>query len=165
MPSLNTPEPYLRELGRLVFNFNAAEHSYRRLMWLLVDPGDERVGQVATDGLDLVRSRETVLQLLDCRKLKQELIGEVSNLLAGFDRLRQDRNKFAHALWRIPNDAVDISEMHAARAPGRRVANYQEIANSNDPGTIAAVASEAAAIGEQFDSVIAAVRSALSGAA
>jgi hypothetical protein len=148
-----------------VFNFNAAEYSLRRLMWLLIDPRDEQVGLLATGGMDLVKTRETVLQLLERRQLNQVLVSELTELLARFERLRQDRNMFVHAIWRVPNEASDLGEMDAARVPDRRRSHVQAVANSNDPATIAAVATEAAAVGEQLDSTFSIVQSALPGAA
>jgi hypothetical protein len=154
-------EPFLRELGRLVLNFNSAENSLRRLLWLLVDATDDRVGQVTTDGLDLVRTTETVRTLLPRRGLDAKLCTRIGEVLIRFDLLRLVRNQFAHGIWRIPNDAVDLRDVHAARAPGRRADDYRMVPGSGESATIAKAASEAVEISELLDAAISDVRKVL----
>jgi hypothetical protein len=161
MPVPPKLEPFLRELGRLVLNFNSAENSLRRLLWLLIDAGDDRIGQVVTDGLDLVRTTETIRALLLRRKVSADLITSIGDAIARFDKLRLVRNQFAHGVWRIPNDAVDLRDVHAARAPGRRADSYQKVPGSGDSATIAKAANEAVAVSELLDAAISNVRNAL----
>ena len=161
MTSSAVVEKTLRELGRLVFNFNAAEHSFRRLLWLMINPADERIGQIVTDGLDLARSGETIRQIAGHRKLGEALMKEIESQVAEFDQLRQTRNKFVHGFWRIPNDATDLTQMEAAQLPRRRTADYQSVPGSNDPATIETAASLAAKLGNSIDDTLEKVRAAL----
>lgn len=91
--------PVLREIGRLVFNFNAAEHALRRLAFVLIDPHDERVGEITLDRLGAAGLEELVLALAAYRLSDDtELVNRVSQAVKRFGDLRVRRNGVVHAI-------------------------------------------------------------------
>lgn len=153
--------PYLRAIGRLIVNFNALEHSLRRLAWILVDPRDDRPGQIATDGLELSRLEQLVKPLFLHRVRLEALQTEVASLLDQIAAVRGRRNKFAHGFWRVPNNATDLSQISAAKPPTRSKEEYAEIEGSNDPAAIENVATEVYQLGMALDELFEKVKKVL----
>lgn len=60
-------EPYLREMGCLVINFNVAEHNARKIACALIDPTNDRVGHVVLDVARAPRIEEVVRALAGLR--------------------------------------------------------------------------------------------------
>jgi hypothetical protein len=146
--------PFLREIGRLVVNFNALEHSVRRLAWGLIDPIDQRIGQIVTDTLGAARIDDLVRALLLHRTVDADVRDQVIELLQQSAVIRNRRNDFVHAIWRVPNDATDLRDMDAARPLTRKKTDYTPVTGSTSKDEIAAVASDAARVGGRFDELI-----------
>ena len=144
----------LREIGRLVVNFNALEHSVRRLAWGLIDPIDQRIGQIVTDTLGAARIEDLVQALLLHRAVDASVRDQVIELLQQSGVIRNRRNDFVHAIWRVPNDATDLRGMDAARPPTRKKTDYTSVKGSASKDEIAAAASDAARVGKRFDELI-----------
>jgi hypothetical protein len=147
-------DPFLREIGRLVVNFNALEHSVRRLAWGLIDPIDQRIGQIVTDTLGAARIDELVRALLLHRTVDARVRDHIIKLLQQSAVIRNRRNDFVHAIWRVPNDAADLRDMDAARPPTRKKTDYTPVTGSTSKDEIAAVVSDAAQVSGQFDELI-----------
>lgn len=147
-------DPVLREIGRLVVNFEALEHSVRCLAWGLIDPIDQRIGQIVTDTLGAARIDGLVRALLLHRTVDAGVRDRVIELLQQSTKIRDRRNDFVHAIWRVPNGATDLKDMDAARPPTRKKTDYTSVTGSTSKDEIAAVASDAARVGERFDELI-----------
>lgn len=150
-------DPVLRELGRLVFNFNSAEHGLRRLAFLLIDPHDERVGEITVDRLG-ANGLEDLVRALGAYRLDAEnsLADRVSSVVSRFSALRQQRNDLVHAQWVVPNEFTGPSDVTAVTRKFRKGITSQVA--SLDARPIAAVASVASILGGELESIHAAVR-------
>jgi hypothetical protein len=151
MPRLTADlDSILRELGRLVFNFNSAEQSLRRLAFLLIDPTDERTGAITLDRLGANGLEELVLALAPYRlSNSDDIASRIVSAVKRFGALRIRRNNFIHAIWRVPNDAVDLSNMEAVRIQFRKGTSTK--VGTRSPANIAATASEASSISEDLE--------------
>jgi hypothetical protein len=108
--------PILRELGRLVFNFNAAEHGLRRLAFLLIDPEDPRTGEITIDRLGANGLEELVHALAPHRLGKDaEITVRLQSAVKRFGEIRIRRNDIVHAIWGVPNEATDLEDMVAIK--------------------------------------------------
>lgn len=67
--------------------------------------------------------------------------------------LRVRRKGLIHGMWRVPNDATDLSQMHAALPP-RRAKDYQVVEDSRDPKKIAEAATEASNLCGELETAI-----------
>ena len=133
-------EPFLRELGRLVLNFNALEQHTRLLVHALI-AGDEVASKVSTHGADARRLEELLSLLTEVRDLQTSTRADLYAFIKRFSRLRDSRNALVHALWRVPNDAVDLSEVEAAKPPRGRSTDWRPVDASRDPASFGEVAS------------------------
>jgi hypothetical protein len=93
-------DPFLREIGRLVVNFNAFAHSVRRLAWRLIDPMDESTGQIVTDTLGSARIEDLARSLLLHRAVDLGLRDQLIELLQQSAVIRSRRSDFVHASFR-----------------------------------------------------------------
>ena len=151
--SLNVPiDPVLRELGRVVFNFNASEQALRRLAFLMIDPGDERIGEITVDRLGANGLEELVRALGAYRLAEFDVLAErVTLAVSRFSAVRLRRNEYVHAVWVVPNDFTDPSEIAAVTRKFRK-GTMSNVA-SLDPRPIAEVASEASALSKELQAI------------
>ncbi len=153
----------LRAIGRLIVNFNALEWTLRRCLWLLIRPDDERVGQTMTSGMDVSRVEERTKELVALTPLSDTLRNRCQEAVARAGEVRQTRNAFAHAFWRVPNDAVDLSDAHAAWARARKDTTLAQVPESRDADSIEKAASDAYNVGVVLEELFADLKRALSG--
>lgn len=149
--------PVLRAIGRLVVSFNATEHLLRRIAFLLIDSGDERVGEIVLDRQNSSNLEDLTRALAEYR-LRQhpELSEQIGLAISQFAGLRSQRNEIVHALWRIPNDSTDPSDIEAVRMQLRKGVNKYISSISPDVANNAAIM--ATNIGIQFEDLYEKVR-------
>jgi hypothetical protein len=133
-------EPFLRELGRLVLNFNALEQYARLLVHALI-AGDEVASKVSTHGADARRLEEVLSLLAEIRDLRTSTKADLYAFIKRFSGLRDSRNALVHATWRVPNDAIDLSQVEAARPPRGRSTDSRPVEASRDPASLGEIAS------------------------
>ena len=157
MEVLANLDPLLRELGRLVFNFNAAEQALRRLAFLLIDPQEPRTGEITIDRLGANGLEELVAALAPHRLTqKVDLVARVQDAVRRFGQIRLRRNELVHALWVVPNEATDLKDMSAVRRKFRQ--GTHSVVNTASPETVATAASEASSAGQELESLYDAVK-------
>jgi len=76
--------------------------------------------------------------------------------------VRGRRNDFAHAFWRVPNEAADLTEIEAAKPPTRKIDRYTPIEGSTSPNEIEAAATEAYQLGAELDELLSKAKDELS---
>jgi hypothetical protein len=165
MEMLGDINPFLRAIGRLVMNFNALEHLVRRLTWSLIDPGDERTGQIVLNALGAARIEELADALVRHRVGQKDICEEFAAVLKDMGAVRIRRNDFVHAFWRVPNDATDLRDMEAARAPTRKATDYAPVTGSSSADAIEAVASDASRLFKRMEEMTTKVLAQLRGRA
>lgn len=137
-------DPILREIGRLVFNFNSAEHALRRHAFLLINPSDERIGEITLDRLGAAGIEELVLALTAYRISNDDLVERVVSAVRRFGEVRIRRNNIVHAVWMLPNDSIEPEQIEAIRRQFRKGINT--IVTTFSPKDIAAAASDTSQI-------------------
>jgi hypothetical protein len=154
-------DPVLREIGRLVLNFNSAEHSLRRLAFLLIDADDERIGEITLDRLGAVGLEELVLALVAYRLSNEaEVVKRAGSAVRRFGDVRVRRNNIVHAIWRMPNESTDPEQIEAVHRQFRK--GVDTGVSSLSPERIAAVASDASQSMQELGDLYDTVRQALS---
>jgi hypothetical protein len=136
-------EPFLREIGRLVVNFNSADHQLRRIACLLMDERDERPGWIILDALGVARVEELVRALTKYRVADVELAQRVVDATDDIARNREKRNSYVHAFWRVPNSATDLTGLQAAQPPRRKEPDYRVLPDSHNSEIIRQAATHA----------------------
>ena len=152
MEMLADIDPLLRELGRLVFNFNSAEHQLRRLAFLFIDPESERTGEITIDRLGANGLEELVRALAPYRLSSAgDLPERIGSAVTRFGGVRVQRNNFVHASWVLPNDSTSPDDIVALRRRFRRGENDQ--LSRIEPRLVREIASEAASIGSELEAL------------
>lgn len=150
-------EPFLRTIGALVVNFNVVDHALRRIAWHLIDAKDERIGQIVVDAIGIVKLEELVSALSKHRTLGPELRNRIDQAITQCKTVREQRNKYVHAFWRIPNDAVDLSCLEATKPPTRRSAAYHVVDATASVNILQSVSRSAYEIGQELEAILAAL--------
>jgi hypothetical protein len=139
----------LEALGTLVFNFNSAESSLRRLAFLLIDPADARTGEITIDALQASWIESLVLALAPHRLAgNPEMCAKVVSAAKRFGAMRDQRNTYLHAIWVLPNDCDDPELMVAQRVQFRK--GTRKEVSTIAPDLIKAAAREASAAGQDL---------------
>ena len=149
-------DPVLRELGRLVFNFNSVEHGMRRIAFLMIAPDDERIGEITVDRLGSSGLEELVRSLASYRLKPDDLIARVNAAVNRFGVLRQSRNDFVHAQWVVPNKFGGPEDILAVKRRFRK--GVTSPVASLDPGPIGVAASEASRLGDELEALHASIK-------
>jgi hypothetical protein len=149
-----------REIGRLVVNFNSAEHSLRRLAFVLIDPEKERTGEITVDSLD-ANGLENLVQALAPYRLGVDsaITYRIDMAVKRFSAARIRYNDFAHSIWTVPNDATDLSNMSGVHRRFRQDTNTH--IGSNAPELVAQVNSELSAVWDELEFLYDPVKAAL----
>jgi len=143
-------EQILRELGRLVFNFNALEQSLRNIVESLVGE-DVLIAAILIRGADCRRLEELARSLIEGRPMEDQLRADLFTMVKEVSRLREARSSLLHGVWTIPNDAADLSDLAARRPPGGRRREWQHLEASQDAAKIALVASQCSQASEKLE--------------
>jgi hypothetical protein len=149
-----------RELGRFVVNFNSAEHSLRRLAFVLIDPAVERTGEITVDRLGADGLGDLVQALAHYRLgINSAIALRIDAAVKRFDAVRIRRNNFVHAIWIVPDDATDLSNMSGVHRKFRQ--DKDTSFGSNTPELVAQVNSELSAVWDELISLYDLTKSAL----
>lgn len=101
-------------VGKIIINFNALELMIRRLVWALIDRENPRKGHVITKALMTQAVIALGFGLLKVDTLDDELKVAAKRCLQDGSEIAIERNKVAHVLFRVKNEAVDTSEIYTA---------------------------------------------------
>jgi hypothetical protein len=149
----------LRAIGRLVVNFNAADHSLRMLAWHLVDPKDRRAAQIILDGMETSKIEELIRALLPHRIADKETGDKGLALITRMSEVRSRRRQLVHSFWRLPNESSDVADLQAV-LPARRKSDYDIVYRTPDPTQIAPTADAASDLAHQLEDYLKEIASA-----
>lgn len=148
-------EEHLHALGALVVNFNSVEHALQRIAWILINPRDDRPGQIVINAVGIARVEDLVEALLPVFVLDEAVCKRVNVAIAECRRVRMLRNDYVHAMWRVPNEAVDLSGVEAVKPPTRKSADYRVVDASASPDAMKQVSRAAFHLSEDLEQLYA----------
>ena len=101
--------PLMLDIGRLVINFNSAEHALRRLAWVMIDPDVDQTGEITIDKLGANDLEDLVRALVPYRfDTKPAIALRIDTAVKKFAEVRNQRNDFVHAVWSVREPSIRI---------------------------------------------------------
>ena len=93
-------------LGEIAVSMSSLEHMTQAAIWVLLNLDEDR-GLLITGPLQLNQKTELLRGL--AKKLPPEDSSTLSNIISDIDRVRPERNRKLHALWRHNNAMEKIA--------------------------------------------------------
>ncbi|HEX8391802.1 MAG TPA: hypothetical protein VF665_05515 [Longimicrobium sp.] len=148
-------DEHLHALGSLVVNFNSVEHALQRIAWLLINPRDNRPGQIVLNAIGVARVEDLVEALGSHLVQPVPVRDRIVSAITECRRIRTQRNDYVHAMWRVPNDATDLSAVEAVKVPTRKTPDYRVVDATASAEPISAVVRAAFELSEQLEQLFA----------
>jgi hypothetical protein len=127
----------------------------------LINPSDERIGEITLDRLGAAGIEELVTVLTAYRISNgDDLVERVVSAVKRFGEIRVRRNNIVHAVWVLPNHSNEPEQIGALRRQFRKGINT--IVSTLSPENIAAAASDASRIGQELEDLYEEISRALS---
>jgi hypothetical protein len=108
-------DPVLIALGKLIVNYNGAEETFRHIAYLLIDPNDQRAGQLTVGHLGTTGLLDLVPALAGHRLHNRRIVKDVIAAVERFADAREQRDDFIESIWHVPNDFTGPEDVRGVR--------------------------------------------------